>query len=349
MENKKNETTNRGIDLSVNELSPTTQKNMTTRVISGIVLAAVCFPLSFLGGWFYFALISIVACFAIYEMIHSIDSSKRIPVAVLIFIFICSLALIYWGSIKNNSQYYFSQDPHVLAPDILAEGFGKNLFLSPIAIAIVLVVMFLVTITSEKFTVEHICYYFTMIVFLALGFQSLFFVRYFSMRYNVDPAFGEPIYKYCISVFPLLFVLISSVGNDLGAYFTGVLFGKHAMNKRISPHKTWEGFVGGIVFSMIITLLFTFVADACGHPVVDGYVDIEHWYYVLICSIVLPLVGVLGDLSFSAIKRHYNIKDFGKEIPGHGGFLDRLDSILFCSIAFTCLIILITNGWDFTL
>jgi phosphatidate cytidylyltransferase len=349
MENEPQNNHKNRVGLEVNQISEKTQKNMFTRIISGIILACICFPLAFLGGYFYFGLITIVALIAIYEMIISINT-KGFPIPLFIFIYVCAVCLIYWGFLKNNLLYYNSNN-YVFPKDPLSIGFS-SLFLSPIDICICLGVMFLITLFSEKFTIEHISYYFMMTVLLALGFQSLFFLRYITMNeleFSGAPAFDTPVYKYCISAFLLLYMLIGSAGNDIGAYFAGVLFGKHKLNERISPHKTWEGFFGGIILAAILSISFSLICDACGHPILPGYLDNAHWYYVLVSSLIMPLVSVLGDLAFSAIKRHFGVKDFGFIIPGHGGVLDRIDSIVFCSIGLTCFLILVINGWDFTL
>ena len=118
----------------------------------------------------------------------------------------------------------------------------------------------------------------------------------------------------------------------MGAYFTGMLFGKHKMNERISPKKTWEGFFGGVILTSIFLCAWAFILAAIdngNHAILKGLLDLEHWYHIIILSTLIPLVSVLGDLVFSSIKRYYGIKDFSNVLPGHGGILDRMDSIVF--------------------
>lgn len=334
-------------EIKVNEIGGQTKKNMSTRVISAVVLLIVCFPCAILGGWYFFVLISAVALFAINEVIKSTNKGKK-PVLLYVFIYVCAISLIYWGLIKNNLVYFNVNGK--LTNDILATGFSK-LQLSTIAVAMTLGGMFLVTISNDKFTIEDVVYYFSMTVLLALGFQSIFYVRYipFTDTFANLEYFDTPLYKYAVSNFLLIFVLIGSMVNDIGAYFIGVLFGKRKMNERISPKKTWEGFFGGIFISALCSLIFAFAADACGYPMLSGYLDIEHWYWILLLSLLMPLITNLGDLAFSAIKRYYKIKDFGNIIPGHGGVLDRIDSLLFNCIAVTCILTFILNGWNFAL
>lgn len=112
-------------------------------------------------------------------------------------------------------------------------------------------------------------------------------------------------------------VMLAAFGSDIFAYFTGVFLGKHKMAPNLSPKKTIEGAVGGIIGSAVVCGLF-------------GYFIAPHY---LIHSIIIGLVGapisMCGDLTASAYKRRMGIKDYGKLIPGHGGIMDRFDSILF--------------------
>lgn len=122
-------------------------------------------------------------------------------------------------------------------------------------------------------------------------------------------------------LFYVVIALCWSYISDTGAYFTGVLLGKHKMAPIISPKKTWEGFVGGMFFSLLFVLgVWAIYSKLIGINVL-----------LLNTLLVTPLfvsVGVLGDLTASLIKRKCGIKDFGSLIPGHGGIMDRFDSNL---------------------
>ena len=119
----------------------------------------------------------------------------------------------------------------------------------------------------------------------------------------------------------LLVPFIMAYCSDTGAYFVGVTLGKHKMCPNISPKKSWEGFAGGILAAALGMLIFALVLDkACGYTVNYGY--------ALVYGVVGALGSVFGDLSMSVIKRQTGIKDYGKLIPGHGGILDRFDSVM---------------------
>ena len=108
--------------------------------------------------------------------------------------------------------------------------------------------------------------------------------------------------------------------NDTGAYCTGVLFGKHPLFKRISPKKSWEGSIGGSLSAVVIVGAYLYFVQAA-FP--------YSFSTMLLWTLVFSVGGQLGDLIESAFKRHYGVKDSGKILPGHGGILDRFDSLLF--------------------
>jgi phosphatidate cytidylyltransferase len=110
--------------------------------------------------------------------------------------------------------------------------------------------------------------------------------------------------------------IILVVAADTGAYASGLLFGKHPMAPTISPKKTWEGFAGAAVTSVVAGIL------------VSVFMIGEPWWFGIIFGIVMLLTATLGDLTESLIKRDIGVKDMSSWLPGHGGFLDRLDSIL---------------------
>lgn len=118
-------------------------------------------------------------------------------------------------------------------------------------------------------------------------------------------------------------VFLASWGSDTCAYVAGMAFGKHPMTPRLSPKKTVEGAVGGVIGAGLLGLIYAVIfKDA-----VSAAVDIRI-AYPIIC-VLGALVSMVGDLAASAIKRNYEVKDYGKLIPGHGGIMDRFDSVIF--------------------
>jgi phosphatidate cytidylyltransferase len=125
-------------------------------------------------------------------------------------------------------------------------------------------------------------------------------------------AFNPPVYEWIWIIALFLFIWV----YDTGAYVIGVSFGKHRLWKRISPKKSWEGFFGGLVSSLAAAFVFS-----CFHSQIA-------WYHWIALSAGVVVFGTYGDLVESLIKRELEIKDSGRALPGHGGFLDRFDSFL---------------------
>ena len=149
------------------------------------------------------------------------------------------------------------------------------------------------------------------------------------------------VYENFRSSLLFVYIIFMTFATDIGAYFVGIFFGRHKINERISPKKTWEGFLGGIIVSFIISSSVGLILSACNVPILEGVLDLQHWYWILVFSLATPLFATLGDFVFSSFKRTYNIKDFGNIMPGHGGVLDRLDSVIFAFIAaaiFICIV-----------
>ena len=120
------------------------------------------------------------------------------------------------------------------------------------------------------------------------------------------------------------FVFLCSWGSDTCAYCVGVLFGKHKMTPKLSPKKSVEGAVGGIVGAALLFALYAYLME-------KYFVVTPFWISIpeaMVLGVVGALVSMIGDLAASAIKRDHDIKDYGKLIPGHGGIMDRFDSVI---------------------
>ena len=130
-------------------------------------------------------------------------------------------------------------------------------------------------------------------------------------------------------IFYVILTFLISWISDAGAYFVGSAIGKHKMAPKISPKKSWEGFFGGLAFSVIFVIIAGF-----GYPWIDSLINGETAFKVNVLILIpLAVVGsvlsVIGDFSASLLKRQCMVKDFGSILPGHGGILDRFDSVLF--------------------
>lgn len=147
----------------------------------------------------------------------------------------------------------------------------------------------------------NIALFYLGILYVALPFALINILVFYNGEYSYEIIIG---------------LLLLTWANDVGAYFSGILFGKRKLFKRISPNKSWEGSIGGAITATLMALVIG--------QYFKGLNPIE-WVSV---SIIVVIAGTYGDLVESHFKRSIQIKDSGTTIPGHGGFLDRFDSLL---------------------
>ena len=316
--------------LTPNELTPEVKASMRTRIISAVVGSLIVLPFLFMGDYFCFALIAFLLFVASYEIIHC--AKKKYCIALYIVSMIMAALMAYaplWINLPQFINGTKTFDWH------LYTAFDR-IYVSVAILAVGAFSSFSMVLIDKGFTVRDATFIFTMLLLISVGFQSTLYLRCLPAK-MYHAAYGMPEsyfnwYDNFESAMLIIYILIGTFVTDGGAYFVGVFFGKHKMNERISPKKTWEGFFGGVIISSFVSFAFAFTFALCGRPIVVGIFDLAHWYYILILSLILPFFSTLGDFVFSSVKRHYEIKDFGNIMPGHGGVLDRLDSMMFTMI-----------------
>lgn len=148
-------------------------------------------------------------------------------------------------------------------------------------------------------------------------------ITFFGICYIVLFLMFAPIIRENINNGKILiwFVFFSSWGTDIFAYLIGKNFGKHKFTK-ISPNKSIEGCIGGIIGALLMILIYTFVCNMVFKLNIN-------YLYASFMALLLSVISQIGDLAASSIKRYCNIKDYSNLIPGHGGMLDRIDSVIF--------------------
>lgn len=143
------------------------------------------------------------------------------------------------------------------------------------------------------------------VFFLGVSFSLLIIIRNISLNY-------------------IIYLFLISIMTDTYAYIVGRLIGSHKLLESISPNKTWEGMIAGTFFGVFIPTLYYVTA-----------IDMNASYlFIIVMTLFLSILGQFGDLVFSAIKRYFKTKDFSNIMPGHGGILDRFDSIIFVILGF---------------
>jgi phosphatidate cytidylyltransferase len=181
----------------------------------------------------------------------------------------------------------------------LINSVGTNFSKIEAALIVVMLLLIYTVISKNEFTFDDAGFIILSTLYVGVGFYYFIETRMVGLSY----------------VFFALFVIWAT---DSGAYFIGRAFGKRKLWPEISPNKTVAGFVGGVLSALVVGVIFQIVSPL--HPSL---------LVVLVVTVVTSLFGQMGDLVESALKRHYIVKDSGHILPGHGGILDRFDSLLF--------------------
>ena len=260
---------------------------MLVRIISALVGCAIIIPvLIFSDTWIFPIFMSAVTFVSVYEMLRCIGVHKR---------HYLTIPLCLFGAAMPIAARF--------APTLkwLDMGFATLAVCVIFALYILTISLF----SHGKFDIEKASTVFLTLFYIIGGYTSIVMLRDFEV-------IGNYIY---------LLVFVGAWFTDIFAYFTGRFFGKHKLIPDISPKKTVEGSIGGIVFCAI-----AYVVYGVG---LNIFFDLKPNYIVLaVVAVFVSFVAQIGDLTLSSIKRKYGIKDFGNIMPGHGGLLDRFDSII---------------------
>lgn len=172
--------------------------------------------------------------------------------------------------------------------------------ITKVEIGLIAVLLYLtcMVFSKNKFTFDDVAFSILAVIYIGTGFHFFIEIRETQLAY-------------------LIYSLFIIWATDSGAYFIGRAIGKRKLWPEISPNKTVEGFVGGIISALVVGVLFS----------VFGYIEWSIGF--AFTTIILSIFGQIGDLTESALKRHYDVKDSGRLLPGHGGILDRFDSLIF--------------------
>lgn len=185
-------------------------------------------------------------------------------------------------------------------------GLVENYFTIYLSLLIVATLMTMV-ICYPKYSIVDVALTVIGVLYIPLLFSFIVLIR--KMQY------GD---------FWIWLIFLSSWGSDTFAYFTGRAFGKHKLAPVLSPKKTIEGSIGGMIGAGVLGFIYTIIYTHYRYTILSDYMIL-----VVIAVVVAALISQFGDLAASAIKRTFGKKDFGNLLPGHGGILDRFDSILF--------------------
>ena len=234
---------------------------------------------------------------------------KIFPLALNIAVAVISVAAVHeLAAALGLQQKWFLCLPSLAAAAVVPFCSGELQFLT-YCVYTIIVFSALIVYHSET-TFKEVAVLYSMVVMIPCALHTLVSLRELNRGHGM---------------FYALIAVLAAWVADVGAYFTGTLFGRHKLCPQISPKKTVEGLIGGTVVDVAVMLLCGVWFSAVFY---QGRVEVNYVTLLLI-GLFGSLISVLGDLSFSIIKRSCHIKDFGQVIPGHGGVLDRFDSVIF--------------------
>ena len=278
-------------------------KNLVTRTVAGVVLVAVIIAATVWSPYSFGLLFMLISLLATQELLKLL--TKRTT-------FLGGVSAVLFLAIYAEHASMFSERMIVIVWVV----YGMSLLAAMIG-------QLWNTKTDPLEAWMHIAY---SQIYVALPFALINMIAFFRGQFT-------PVL--------VLSMLVFIWANDSFAYLTGSLFGRHRLFERVSPKKSWEGFIGGNLFALVAAYVMSIVDQPLSNLLVGhNGASLELWQWLVFAQIVV-VFGTFGDLVESLLKRSLGVKDSGVAIPGHGGWLDRFDSLIFAAPVVACYLYLL--------
>ena len=293
--------------MSQDEKKPNT---MLVRSISGAAIVVVMVSLIWAGGLVTTAGLAVISCIAYVELLSATGvraAGEKKPCVfdvTGILVIVGYYALIY---LLKTAEPFISMWQ------------SRSEFLMLVVVFYLALLMSIFVFTFPKYKARQIICSFFGFVYGPVMLSFVLMTRLLLGKGDIET--GGAFYN--LGFFAVWMIFIAAWGSDTCAYFVGVLFGKHRITPRLSPKKSLEGYIGGVAGAGLLGLLYGAILMWTGHISSDIL-----WCFALL-GVCGSFFGLVGDLAASAVKRDFEIKDYGKCIPGHGGIMDRFDSVIF--------------------
>ncbi len=261
---------------------------MKVRTISAIIMLIIIIPIIYFGGIVFSLGVCIAAALAYKEVINLKESHNKYPPTMVFLGFFSMISYIFSNT---GASIYTGITYQIMALSLL-------LLLIPV-----------IFYSNDEYTTKDAFYLLGVTFLLGVVFNTFIIIR-------------------SINIYLFIYLLILPMVTDVCAMIGGKYFGKNKMCPKLSPKKTWEGSVVGLLGGSIVSLIF--------YVIFVGRLTV----LVVVLTVLMSLIGQMGDLIMSKIKRENKIKDFSNIMPGHGGVLDRLDSVIFVFLAYMFLLII---------
>ena len=272
---------------------------MLTRIITGAVSIGIFVPVCIFSDTMAFPIVIGLLCFiGVYEMAKCLGFDKKYFITIPMYIVALALPML------RHSKYdvLFNTNTPYLA------------FAMVILFGLLIYILAYVMLKKNTVKLSEILTFYAMYVYIIGCFISMVLVRYSDAYLGTDGSAIDGTYVY-------LLAFVGAWVCDTFAYFVGKFFGKHKLIPEISPKKTIEGSIGGIVFTIGAFALYTFIVNT-------AFSQSLSYFKLCALGLVMSVISQIGDLVASSVKRQYDLKDYGNLFPGHGGVLDRFDSVM---------------------
>ena len=296
-----------------------------TRVFTAICMVIVLVPFIFLGGYFIYGLCAVLAFIGTYELVKMHNRKFNLPKFLDLVIPLLSSGMVIvsmiYNLVLNTDDYKF-----VL--------FG---------ILLIVILLLIISLVYSEVKVTDSFYYMGAILYGGVSFAVVAAIR------NVDIFTDKHLILGSLDVnlsglFIFVYIYFTTIFTDIGAYSIGCRIGKHKLIPSVSPNKSVEGAIGGSICGTLVGTLCLVLSEEFIGFNLFGINSLGLKIVIVLCiSLMLTVISQIGDLIASKLKREYEIKDYGNLFPGHGGVMDRFDSVLFVLPTFYCLITIANN------
>ncbi len=280
-----------------------------TRIITGTILLSILLPLTFIGGLPFILFGALLTGFASNEMANMYSNKCEMSIIARVYMIATTLIAYFMLASVFDISNLKDASSYIIA-----------------AVVLITAISLLMFVADSNLSGDDAAKFAFVPIYIGFGFGTMVLLR------NID-------------VYLVIYALGIAFLADIFAYVFGRLLGKHKMSPIISPKKTWEGFFGGLIVSVILATIFAYHFEILEMITIEAeqLPNLGVIAILTLVSIALVIISVVGDLAASKLKRHYQIKDFAGYLPGHGGILDRFDSTILVSLTFVGLLLVIAN------
>lgn len=287
-----------------------------TRVITAIWMACLLIPFLLLGGYFFYGLSIIFAYVATYELISMHNNKNNLPSFITKLIPLLSSIMVVV----------------IMIADKVLKVNGVNYVV--FSFLVIMILLLILPLFYKELKMTDGFFYIASIIYGGISFGVMALIRNIEINSSASFIIGSLDFNLS-GLLIFVYILLTTMFTDIGAYEIGCRFGKHKLIPNVSPKKSVEGAIGGsLIGALMGTIGFMMIEYFCKFSLFSIENIVLKIIVVFLATLLLTIISQIGDLIASKLKREYGIKDFGKVFPGHGGVMDRFDSLILTSAVF---------------